>query len=110
MLSKPLDIGDQVRRGVLGELCQRLGSTCPALIEEDDAIGMRVKEAALHGVAATAGPAMHKQHWHALRIATLLEIQLVQRRYPKITGLIGFDGRIEDVIDAVHSHAPKMFI
>jgi hypothetical protein len=53
---------------------------------------------------------MHKQHWHAPRIATLLEIQLVQRRHPEITGLIGFDGRIQAVIDAVHAHAPKMAV
>src|SRR3546814_15017923 len=52
VVAQALHVGDQQRRGVVGELAERCRAAGAALVEDDDAIMARVEEAAVVG----AGP------------------------------------------------------
>jgi hypothetical protein len=65
-----------------------------ALIEQHDAIFLRVEELAVPRLDAAAGPAVHEQHRLAVGIAALLDVQLVQFRNLEALGPIRLDGGI----------------
>ena len=73
MLPQTLDIGDQVRCRIVGELCHRWGAAGATLIEEDDG-GLWVEEPPMHELAAAARTAVHEQHRDALGLPALLEV------------------------------------
>ena len=54
--------------------------TGTTLVEDDDAIALRVEELTHLRVGAAARPAVQEHHWLASRIATLFEVQLMDVR------------------------------
>src|SRR5262249_54099354 len=86
MAAQPLEVGDQVRRGVVGDLAEWLGAAGAALVEDDDVIVGGIEEAAMHGAGAGARPAMEEYHRRALRVAALLVVDLVRSAHRKIAG------------------------
>ena len=72
-----LHVGDEVIGRVVLQVAERHRAAAAALVEHDDAIELRVEEAAMHGRRAGARPAMQEDDRHALGIAALLPIDRV---------------------------------
>ena len=66
-----------------------------ALVEEDDAVGLGVEEAAVLGLGAAAGPAVEEDHGLAVRVAGLFEVELVDFRDAQAADPVGLDLGIE---------------
>src|SRR5581483_3398950 len=95
MLAQAFDVFDQVPRGVVHQVRVRTALAAAALIEQDDAIALRVKEATHASIGATTGPAVEKYRWFSARVARFLVIQLVDLGHAQIPAPVRFDGRIE---------------
>ena len=93
MGAQGLHISHQVLGGVELETGVGGRTTSAALIEQDDAIDIRVEEAAMIGLATGTGAAMHKQGRHPIGIATLLHIQGMGGINRKLVGGVGFNFR-----------------
>ena len=83
-----LHVGDEVAGGVLAQFAMWLRAAAAALVEGDDAVQLRVEEAAGVAVAGRAGAAMDEDHRNAGRIAGFVEIQLVQARDLELVPLV----------------------
>src|SRR5882672_10192510 len=70
-------VGHEMGGGVVLQVAERHRATAAALIEYDDAVELRVEEAAMDRRGAGPWPAMQEQDRHALRIATLLPVNRV---------------------------------
>jgi hypothetical protein len=77
MASYRLDIGYQVSRRVVRRPAERRRLPAPALVEEDDAIELRIKEAAVDRSYAAARAAMEKNRREPPRIPALLDVDRV---------------------------------
>src|SRR6185437_3197300 len=95
MTAQRLHVGDEMRGRVVDERAQRRRAPGAALIEDDDAVMMRVEEAAMGRRRAGAGAAMEKRHGNAAGIARLLPIHRVERVEPEEAGGKGLDRREE---------------
>ena len=92
MLAQRFDVGDQVPRGVVHEARGGPALAAAALIEQHDAVALRVEEPAHLRIGAAARTAVQEHDGLALRIAALLVVDLVHgrdRRKPVLYGLIG---------------------
>src|SRR5262249_28447190 len=72
-----LDVGDQVRGGVVDDLAQGNRAAGAALIEDDDAVEVGVEKPPMGRIAAGTGTAMKKDHWNAGGVAGFLPVHLV---------------------------------
>jgi len=95
MLAQALDVRNQVPSGVVDEFRMRRGASATALVEQHDAIGIRVEEAPALGIATAARPAMQEHHRLAVRIAALLVVQRMQRRDLQEAAVVGLDPGIK---------------
>jgi hypothetical protein len=95
VLAQQFHVGDEMPGRVVGQLRMRHGAPAAALVEQNDAVALRIEEAPRLRVAAGAGPAMHEYHRLALRIAAFLEIDPVQWRHLQEARIIGFDFGVE---------------
>jgi hypothetical protein len=75
----------------------RPASAAATLIEEHDAILLGVEKASHPGFRATAWATVQEYHWLALGIAALFEIDAMIRVYAKVSGAVGFDGRVQGI-------------
>ena len=75
--AQPLDVGNKVRRSVVGDLAERCRTPGAALIEDHDPPIGRIKEPTVHRGSTGAGTAMQKQHRSTSRVARLLPIHRV---------------------------------
>src|SRR5690606_37071965 len=95
VLAQLLEVRHQVPGGVLLEARVRRAAPATALIEQDDAIDGGIEEPPLFRVGAAARAAVDEHHGFALRIARLLEIDVVQRGHREHPALERFDRRKE---------------
>src|SRR5688572_17364593 len=82
MLTQPLDVGNQVPRGVGTEIGARLAGMRPALattalIKKDDAVSGRVEQPTDFWIQRSAGPTVQEDRRLACRITALLPIDLL---------------------------------
>ena len=91
MRAQGLHISYQVLGGVELETGVGGRATSAALIEQDDAIDIRVEEAAMIGLATGTGTAMHEQGRQPIGIATLLHIQGMGGINRKLVGAVGLN-------------------
>src|SRR3546814_20519720 len=68
-LFRSRQVGDQRRRGVVGELAERCRAAGAALVEDDDAIMARVEEAAVVGAGPGTRAAVQEHDRAPFRIA-----------------------------------------
>ncbi len=94
-LAQRLHVADEVVRGVVGQLSQGFRAAGAALVEDDDAIVIRVEEPAVDRRRAGAGSAMQEHRRRPIGIAALLPIHLVRPAQLERAGLIRLD-RIEE--------------
>jgi hypothetical protein len=57
----------------------RCGATATALVEQDDAVALRIVQAAHSWRDAAAGAAVNHDHRLAIRVAALLNMDAMQR-------------------------------
>ena len=86
-----LDVGDQVRGGVVAQLAQRAGAAGAALVEDHHAPMAGVEEAAMHRAGPGARAAVQKQRRLAARVAHLLPVHDMAARERQQAGLEGRD-------------------
>ena len=103
MRAQALEIGDEMRRGVIGERAQRSRLAGAALVIDDDAIERRVVEAPMIRRAAAARSAMQEHDRGAAWIAGLLPVHGVQRIELEPPGSIRGQGRIEEILARKHA-------
>ena len=72
-----LHVGHEMIGRVVLQVAQRHRAAAAALVEHDDAIELRIEEAAMHRRGTRARPAMQEDDRHALGIAALLPIDRV---------------------------------
>src|SRR5262245_18827686 len=77
MASYRLDIGYQVSRRVVRRPAERRRLPAPALVEEDDAVELRIEETAVDRSDAAARAAMEKNRREPPRIPALLDVERV---------------------------------
>src|SRR5690606_30139660 len=85
----------EVPRRVVDEARMGAAAAAAALIEQHDAIGIRVEEAPRAGVAAGARPAVNEQGRLSFRIAALLEVDLVLVRDTQHAAVVRLDFGVE---------------
>src|SRR4051812_41705262 len=109
MLAQALDVGDQVPGGVVGQFRMRRGFATTALVEQHDAVLLRVEETAATRASAAAGAAMEEDPRLSLGVAAFPEEEGMQRghlehaaverldRGVEVGGVLGHGGRVFDV-------------
>jgi len=90
-----LHVGDEIPGGVLAQLGVGPALAAAALIEEHDAVCGGIEEAALLRLGAAARAAVHEDHGLAVRVARLLEVDLVQIGDLERPGAVRLDLGIE---------------
>src|SRR4029077_482654 len=85
VLAQPLDVGDQVMRGVRGQVRRRADSRgaapAPARMEQYEAIRLGIEQPARSGRAAGAGAAMQHHGRLARRVAAEFPVRTLSRTY-----------------------------
>ena len=92
---------------VVSQTPVRSASAAAALIEEHDAILFGVEKATHPGFRTTAWATVQKYYWLALGIAALFEIDAMIGVYAKVSGAVGFDGRVEGIRFDCHTSVSK---
>jgi hypothetical protein len=82
VLAQQLHVGDQVVRGVGGQVGGRVArvraaAAAVALVEQDDPVALRVERAPLAVAAPRAGAAVHDERGLAFRVAADLPVDEV---------------------------------
>src|SRR3982751_4619605 len=95
MFAQRLDVCDEMPRGVVDEAGGRPALATAALIEQHDAITLRVGEPAHLRIRAAARPAVQEHDGFALWIAAFLVVQLVHVRDAQEARVERLDGWIE---------------
>jgi hypothetical protein len=90
-VADPLHVLDEVPRRVVGEVRVRRRAPAAALVEQHDAVLGRVEELPVPGLDAAARAAVHEDDRLALRVAALLDVQLVHRRHLQAVRAKGLD-------------------
>jgi hypothetical protein len=70
-------VGDQVRRGVVGQIAVRPRASGAALVEYDRAIVRGVEETAVHRAGAGARPAVKEHHRRPAWISRLFPVHFM---------------------------------
>ena len=91
MLANALDVGDEIPRRIVCEFGARRGTSASALIEQHDAVVLRIEEAPAFRIASRAGATVQKHNRLAVRIAALLVIQRMQIRHGEHAVIVGLD-------------------
>ena len=78
MLAQQLHVRDQMRRGVVFQFAQRRGAPGATLIENNNAVVLRVEKTPVRGRRTRAGAAMQKHHRLAIGVARHFPIHLMQ--------------------------------
>ena len=99
MAAQPLDVGDQMRRGVVAQFAQRRRAAGAALVEHHDVVMRGVEKAPVVGRAAGAGAAVQEDDRDAMRVARLLPIHRVDGIEPEHAAAERFDWRVELVTE-----------
>jgi len=73
-----LDVRHQLPSGVIAQLGVRSGLPATALVEQHDAIALRVEKPPVHRLATGPWPTVQEQHRQALRAAAFLDVQGMQ--------------------------------
>src|SRR5262249_46388873 len=95
--AQDLEIGDEMRGRVVLERAERCRAAGAALIENDDAVEMRVEETAMRRGRARAGSAMQEDDRHPMRIAGLLPVHGVEAVELERAGGVGLN-RGEEIL------------
>ena len=95
MLTDTFDVGHQIPGGVIRQFRMRRGTPATALIEQHDAIALRVEIAAMIHRTARPRPAVQKHHGNAVGIAAFLDVQGMQRADGKCKVVVRLNGRVE---------------
>src|SRR5690348_18167895 len=66
-----------------------------SLIEEDDAIGVRIEEATVVGNESGPWSTVQKDDWLSVRRAALFVIELVHIGHSDVSAIVGFDLVVE---------------
>ena len=93
--AQPLDVVDEVPRGVVDKVGVRHRTPAAALVEQNDAVLGRIVESPHLRAASGAGTAMQQHHGFALRIAALFVIERVARIDCQPAGVVGLDVGIQ---------------
>jgi hypothetical protein len=109
-----LEICDQVPRGVVPQLGVgirdvRGRSAAAALIEQHNAVPLRIEEPAVPGRGTAAGPAVQEDDGLSVGISALLPIHAVAVTDQQHPALVRLDARIQDVVQCrrtAHSFPP----
>ena len=88
--AQALNVGQQVRGGVVAHLAQGRGLARAALVKQHDAVVGWVKKLPVAGRQARARPAVQKQHRHALGVAAFFPVQRVQGVHGQVAAAVGF--------------------
>ncbi len=99
MRAQRLDVGDEMRRGVVAQFAQGRGAPGAALVENHDAVMRGIEEAPVSRRGAGAGTAVEKQHRRPARITRLLPVHAVHAVEIEHAGVVGFDFRIKPGAD-----------
>src|SRR5882724_984799 len=94
-VAQRLDVADEVRGRVVGDLAMRGRAASAALVKQDDPVVLGIEESPVLRRAPRPGTAVKEQHGRAIRVAALLPVQgmdVVNRQAP---GAIRLDWRIE---------------
>ncbi|MPN34022.1 hypothetical protein SDC9_181514 [bioreactor metagenome] len=75
MCAQTLDIGQQIGSGVVRGRATWRAASATTLVELDDAVACRIKEASMRWRQAAGRSAVQAQHRQALRVARLLDMQ-----------------------------------
>src|SRR6185437_11425007 len=86
-----LDIGDQMRRGVVDQFGEWCGLPAPALVEQHDAVARRIEEAEVVRGQTGTRAAMQEHYRQAGRVAAFLHMQGVQRIDRQTPGPVRLD-------------------
>src|SRR5437763_8368201 len=103
MLAQLLDIGNKIPGGVLFERSMRRALSRSALIEEHDAIGIRIVKLSILRHQPAAGPAVQKDDRLTFGIAALFVVNLVNLRDSQAARVVGFDWGVKSS-DFCHAH------
>ena len=95
VLAQLLHVRDQVPGGVVDQTGVRPAASAAALIEQHDAIRVRIEKAPGAIVAAGAGAAVHEDRRLALGVAAFLVVDLVHRRHAQHAALVRLDRWIQ---------------
>jgi len=93
MPTQLLDVGDQIRRGIVDQRSQRRRSSGAPLIEDYDAVMRGIEEAAMGRRGPRAGTAVQEHHSRTPGVAALLPVHRVRRIERQRARGIGLDGR-----------------
>jgi hypothetical protein len=74
--------------------CVRRAATAPALVEEDDAVPLRIEEAPVSFPGARARSAVHDERGLPCRVAADLPVHLVPVAHVEEAGVVGLDRRV----------------
>src|SRR5262245_27965250 len=95
MLPQTFNVFHQVPRSVVFKRSVRRTLACATLVEQNNAIRFRIKEASIVVVQTGSRPAVQEYNRLALRITTLLEIKLVNVGHFKMPAVVGLDGIVD---------------
>lgn len=91
MLANALHVGDEIPRGVGLQASVRRASAAATLIEQHDAVRLRIEEATLLRVRSTAGAAVDENDGLALRVPRLFDVDFVHVGDAEAVRPVGFD-------------------
>ena len=91
VLAELFDILNQISGRVIGQLAKRCRTSGAPLVENDDAIRTWIEETAMGGNGARARSAVQEDDRHALGVAALLPIKMMEAIDGKATRFIRLD-------------------
>src|SRR5687767_9181342 len=94
---------------VVDQTRMRTAAPAAALVEQHDAIGVGIEEAAGAIVAAGAGAAVHEDRRFALGVAALFVVDLVHVRYAEHAALVRLDRGIQRAASGRRLGGPLAF-
>jgi hypothetical protein len=94
--AQPLDVGHQIPGRVVVQRSTGARAAAAALVKQQHAITLGVKQAAVLGRAARAGAAMQKHRRLALGVAAQLPVHRMAVAGFQNAGAKGLDGRVKD--------------
>mmetsp|Transcript_47680 Transcript_47680/g.93123 ORF Transcript_47680/g.93123 Transcript_47680/m.93123 type:complete len:266 (-) Transcript_47680:151-948(-) len=105
-LPQRLEVLHEVPGGVVGEVGGRRRPPCSSLVDQDDAVALRIEEAAVTLRAPPAGPTVDEHHRLAVPVAALLVVDRVARAHVQPAGVVGFDRGVQRAERGAASEPP----
>lgn len=91
MHTNTFHVGHEIWGGVAFQVGVRCRTPRAALIEQDDAIDVGMKEAPVIGLASRAGATVDKQDGQPIGVTALFDVKLVRRVHLQALGGVRFD-------------------